>query len=246
MFLHCETPPAISSTPPTANRQLPGPWAARWPAMDDHIDALLEQYLHLLDEYTALRTELNGLQKAMYQDIARAHYTAERGMRFGADHYDGRMRASRRIAFATGAQDVPEWRVVSDADAAPTPDPHGPPAEETMKNTASRGVTATGEDEEGPTAAIENKKLRPARDPLRWFGLMVPPALRQAQTRSVLAVERVIPRLASVDGRMKEVEIEVRRARKRRTKATMAAVKGGRPEGETSPVVMDDALHVGS
>ncbi|KAI1485341.1 hypothetical protein F5X96DRAFT_349226 [Biscogniauxia mediterranea] len=67
---------------------------------DHHIDALLERYLHLLHEYTSLREQLSALQAGMYQDIARANFAAERGLRFGRDHYDERMQASRRLSIS--------------------------------------------------------------------------------------------------------------------------------------------------
>ncbi|KAK5629674.1 hypothetical protein RRF57_005389 [Xylaria bambusicola] len=78
------------------------------------------------------------------------------------------------------------------------------------------------------TIAVAGKQTttpkRPS-DPLRWFGLLTPMALRQAQTQSIRAVEHVIPRLASLDVEMMGVEIEVRRARKRRAKADAVTSK---------------------
>ncbi|KAI3336723.1 hypothetical protein HD806DRAFT_15819 [Xylariaceae sp. AK1471] len=71
----------------------------------DHIDGLLERYLHLLHEYTSLREELTALQTGMYQNIARANFAAERGVRFGQDYYDDRMQASRRLAISCKSED---------------------------------------------------------------------------------------------------------------------------------------------
>jgi hypothetical protein len=66
----------------------------------------------------------------------------------------------------------------------------------------------------------ENAKTSPAtKDPLRMFGLLTPPALRQAQSESIKFVEDVIPRLVSIDNEMKEMEIRIRRARKYKGKA---------------------------
>ena len=58
-----------------------------------------------------------------------------------------------------------------------------------------------------------------ARDPLNWFGILVPPALRTSQSNFKNAVADLVPALASTSKEMGEVEIEVRRARKRITKA---------------------------
>lgn len=57
------------------------------------------------------------------------------------------------------------------------------------------------------------------RDPLNWFGILVPPALRASQSSFRSAVIDMIPALASTTNEMKEVEIEVRRVRKRLKKA---------------------------
>ena len=57
------------------------------------------------------------------------------------------------------------------------------------------------------------------RDPLNWFGILVPSTLRASQRNFKDAVTDGIPALASVAKEMRAVEIEVRRARKRIKKA---------------------------
>ncbi len=57
------------------------------------------------------------------------------------------------------------------------------------------------------------------RDPVNWFGILVPPALRTSQSSFKDAVVNLIPALASISMEMREVEIEVRRTRKRVRKA---------------------------
>ncbi|KAL9124119.1 MAG: hypothetical protein Q9217_006521 [Psora testacea] len=54
-------------------------------------------------------------------------------------------------------------------------------------------------------------------DPLQWFGILVPPALKACQ-RDFKAVVSCAPMIASVTKEMKDVEIEVRRTRKRLSK----------------------------
>ncbi|KAI5919923.1 hypothetical protein F4810DRAFT_456300 [Camillea tinctor] len=190
---------------------------------DHHIDALLERYLHLLHEYTSLREQLSALQAGMYQDLARANFAAERGMRFGADQYDERMRASRRVSITPSSAldsdgDVPVRFAVFRAE-----DEDGDGGEG-VEHTAT-GKEAHGEtkDETQSSGHAGHATRRRRNDPLNWFGLLTPLPLRQAQDRSVRAVEYVIPRLAAVGGEMARLEIEVRRARKRRAKMGKAA-----------------------
>jgi hypothetical protein len=192
----------------------------------DNIDALLERYLNLLHEYTALRTELSGLQTSMYQSIARANFSAERGMRFGQDHYDDRMQASRRLHINANQQDVPSFQVArgdltcksSDTDAN-VPDETEEVADvgDTLDENAEKGEEQDSE----PTSKPRKMK----KDPLQWFGLLTPMPLRQAQNQSLRIVEQIVPKLASTNAEMASVEIEVRRARKKRAKAEAASNK---------------------
>ena len=70
-----------------------------------------------------------------------------------------------------------------------------------------------------PTSEATETGSKMTRDPLRWFGVLVPPALRTSQRNFRDAVADRIPALASISKEMREVEIEVRRARKRISKA---------------------------
>ncbi len=59
------------------------------------------------------------------------------------------------------------------------------------------------------------KSDRKVAEPLKWFGILSPPALRSSQTNFKVAVRDCVPRLASTMNEMNVVEIEVRRARKK-------------------------------
>lgn len=59
-----------------------------------------------------------------------------------------------------------------------------------------------------------------SRDPLNWFGILVPSVLRASQSEFEVAVMQVVPKLANVLKEMREVEIEVRRARKKLSKVS--------------------------
>ncbi|KAG6365088.1 hypothetical protein INS49_006694 [Diaporthe citri] len=185
----------------------------------DTIDVLLERYLALLDEYTTLRARLSQLQTGMFQHLARANFSAERGMRYGPDFYDERMQALRQVSISTQGG-LPVFTVShssrargdgdgDDSRQNPAPDP-APPAEEEE--------AAAAESEAGP-------KKQNARDPLRWFGVLTPLSLRQTQACAAEAVDHVVPRLASLSAEMQDLEIQVRRARKKRAKERAAAAR---------------------
>ncbi|OAQ68169.1 hypothetical protein VFPPC_13637 [Pochonia chlamydosporia 170] len=193
-----------------------------------HIDQLLERYLTLLNEYTQLRTQLSTFQADVYHSIARANFSGERGMRYGQDQYDERMRASRRVTITNGEDAIPRVTVARTSEDTTTVSEESTTVEEVHEDTGD-------EDTE--------EKERKARndDPLRWFGILTPMPLRDAQRQSIKVVEGVVPRLVSVNAEMQHVEIEVRRARKRRAKAS--AKSKGTDEG--AAVIMGQEVKAG-
>ncbi|KLU82049.1 hypothetical protein MAPG_01128 [Magnaporthiopsis poae ATCC 64411] len=221
--------------------------------MDAEIDTLLERYLGLLDEYTKLRASLGAAQSGMYQNIARANFAAERGMRYGPDFFDERMQASRRLSIELkppvghegGSQHASFTVYSTEASEPPAGSEHGDDDESGQESGASEPGAEENRQSRGGVAGTNeaNAKASSAtrKDPLRWFGLFTPASLRLAQGQAIEIVEDLLPRLASVDAEMAQVEIQVRRAKKKRAKAATAAEKEtrmtqqpeGRP-GETS------------
>ncbi|KAK8090154.1 hypothetical protein PG997_005115 [Apiospora hydei] len=204
------------------------------------IDHLLERYLHLLHEYTSLRAELNKLQAGLYQNLARANFAAERGMRYGQDQYDDRMQASRRVVAlpsssspACATFEVVKVEEPGTADAAEASVSKNDEAvvSEVQSTRREEDGNKKEEEEVKDSLAEETKprssepKAKKTKDPLCWFGLITPMPLRQAQAQSVQAVEDIVPKLVSINAEMAQVEIEVRRARKKRAKAEAAAKK---------------------
>ncbi|RGP80259.1 vacuolar atpase assembly vma22 [Fusarium longipes] len=194
------------------------------------IDELLERYLGLLDEYTQLRHSLSQLQSHVYQNIARANFSGERGMRYGQDHYDERMQATRLLFIDQKEGQSP---IFSFVDAR---EEHEERREGQDGSTVSEGVNQDPKSEAGEEKPAEKKRNK-NKNPLHWFGLFAPMALRTAQTQSVKAVEDIIPKLVSINAEMLHVEIEVRRARKRRAKTEAA-------EKRTDRATMDNQSQI--
>ncbi|KAJ4018925.1 hypothetical protein NW766_002625 [Fusarium irregulare] len=181
-----------------------------------HIDQLLERYLSLLNEYTQLRQRLSQIQSVVYQNIARANFSGERGMRYGQDHYDERMQATRLLSINQDDSPGPDFSIYNFIDQD---------EEEELEKDGSE----TGEKKP------KEKKRNRNKNPLHWFGLFAPMPLRTAQAQSAQAVEEIIPRLVSVNAEMLETEIEVRRARKRRAKAEAVEKRIDRVSTDTQP-----------
>lgn len=59
-----------------------------------------------------------------------------------------------------------------------------------------------------------SKPSKKSTDPLRWFGILVPPALRSAQQSFISVVEGPIPQIANIARELRSQEIEIGRVRK--------------------------------
>ncbi|KAF7560016.1 hypothetical protein G7046_g4126 [Stylonectria norvegica] len=182
-----------------------------------HVDEMLERYLDLLDEYTRLRQSLSQLQSGVYQNIARANFSGERGMRYGQNHFDERMQASRLLQISVDGKLVPQFSVVEMSIEGKTQGNDGIPLE------GGEVPSQQFNDEKADGTSKKNRKKN--QNPLHWFGLLAPMPLRAAQTQSIQAVAQLVPRLVSINAEMLDLEIEVRRARKRRAKAEAVAEK---------------------
>ncbi|KAL2136321.1 hypothetical protein VTI74DRAFT_4355 [Chaetomium olivicolor] len=231
------------------------------------IDLLLEHYLSLLDEYTALRNTLHVLQANIFQNLARANFSADRGIRYyGQDYYDERMQASRRVTISTcskGEAEVdggeggkaegerkgyvttsgPVFTVGLHQSPSPEQDgkqkpesepwvddsgatrPLGEAERPVCKPDPAEDASANNTDEKDQPSAGDKQQKPERNDPLRWFGILTPLPLRQAQGQAINAVEEIIPRLATLSAEMAGIELEVRRARKKRAKAEKAEEK---------------------
>lgn len=189
----------------------------------NRIDDLLERYLGLVDEYTRLRDDLSRLQRSMFQDVARANFSAERGVRYGQDQYDERMQASRKLDIgAQGPNSLPLFTV------APVPKEENEAmvdGEKEDKEDKEANEDANNDANDSQEKEASKKNAKTVKDPLRWYGLFAPPALRSAQTTAIQTVEDTIPRLVTVNAEMLEVEIQIRRAKKKRAKAEATGKK---------------------
>jgi hypothetical protein len=77
----------------------------------------------------------------------------------------------------------------------------------------SDGFDETTQTENGKSSNTStNTKV--AQDPLRWFGILVPSALRSSQSAFVSAVEGAVPELATLADSLRKQEIKIQRLRK--------------------------------
>lgn len=153
----------------------------------DKIDCLLVHYLDLIDRYEKLRKSLCKLQSSVLQNISKANFNANRGIRYGEDLYDTRMQALRLCSIS---KDEKNGTSIFTVDAPTQPD---------LKIDLEPHDIGT--------------KEHVNRNAIRMFGILTPQALRLAQTDSVKMVEEIIPKIATVNAEMIKLEVEIYRAR---------------------------------
>jgi hypothetical protein len=79
------------------------------------------------------------------------------------------------------------------------------------EETPEEKVPPSKTDEKDDPSSNEHKTRQ---DPLRWFGILVQPALRAAQTSFTSAVEGPVIELATISKALKNQEIEIGKVRK--------------------------------
>lgn len=142
-----------------------------------------------------------------------------------------------------GSDDTPPDSVVNESKAG-TRDEVDPPTQQQQPSPPATPIPpqaddrSEGDDEEEEPAnpnlqgtdskikesgTLSSSKSNPAIDPLRWFGILVPPDLRSAQTSFVSAVNDAMADAANTARRMRELEVEIRKLRKEVRRAEKVA-----------------------
>ncbi|RLM01728.1 hypothetical protein CFD26_100846 [Aspergillus turcosus] len=195
------------------------------------LDHSLEKYLLLLDQHQKLQTDLAKQLSSGFFSLAHANYTCPPGRRYGADYYDERMKAIRKMTIRSppcaereeimsGAEDAPqgecqldEYRQIFAIETTENKRVEEPETSE-VKEADDSEVDNTREVDASATSDSDCSKERSRfSDPLHWYGILVSPSLRSAQRSFTEAVEQYLPKLASVVVEMRTVEREVERLR---------------------------------
>ncbi|QDS68065.1 hypothetical protein FKW77_009851 [Venturia effusa] len=179
------------------------------------LDDLFEQYLNLLDQYQETRQQLSALLSSGYMSLAQANFSSTSRARYGPDYYDERMQALRKIT--VGNETREEDFVVT---CNLVPEEQGRLKAKPESDTREAECEERKEDEKPVKneETTEGKLKIDPRDPIRWFGLLVPPPLRSAQSTFIEIVENKVPRLANLTRQLRSLETEIGRTRKQMKK----------------------------
>lgn len=210
--------------------------------LHDRLDSLWVQYLHFLDEYTTAQASIKKHMSSGFFSLAQANSnSAGSGRRYGRDYYDDRTSATTKAevhiedggsgahisivkAEVVTAEEDFELPVAEKADAVDSlPTPEATPEPENKSKAASDMEKEASDMEEEASDMEEKTKSRSAtastldlHDPLRWFGILIPPTLRHAQRSFVSAVldEDTLARSVNAARGMRQLEVEIRKLRK--------------------------------
>ncbi|KAL8871668.1 MAG: hypothetical protein Q9174_002549 [Haloplaca sp. 1 TL-2023] len=177
-----------------------------------NLDDLLERYLNLVHEYTTVQQALAKDFSSGYFSLAQANFSNHNRIRYGQDFYDDRMQASLRMSITSLRTDGSNTNPIEQLLRSPMSVTLLPPTRKSPKTEDEKKGEKSDEDND---AAPEF----PIAGPLKWFGILVPPALRSSQSSFKAAITESIPKLVNVSNEMKALEIEIRRTRKKIKKA---------------------------
>lgn len=189
------------------------------------LDALLEQYLGLLDKYTLLREELSRTFSDGFFTLAQAQRNSSLGpgRRYGPDFYDQRMKARRRSKVNGEDKELKISLEAEEVETKAQREACGPEngGSEVLEDSHTDESQEQGKELQGSRTTHDERKVASQevrqrvkqepghRDPLTWFGLLVPPALRQTQSHFSQAVETSMPALLNIDLRMRSLEKQI-------------------------------------
>lgn len=183
--------------------------------LNHSLDDLLERYLNLLDQFQRQRQDLHGHLSSGYLSLAHANFSNPNRIRYGQDYYDDRMQATSHVS-------IDQFKEERESFSA---SPHvafkfsqSPTARDDQEQNAKE-ASNTNIDESAIPSNKKDKSSTVLGDPLHWYGLFVPPALITSQNHFKSVVMDDIPALATLSKEIRELEIEVRRTRKKLKKS---------------------------
>ncbi|THW81460.1 hypothetical protein D6D18_08793 [Aureobasidium pullulans] len=206
----------------------------------DQLDALWEKHLTLLDSYHQAQQQLARHFSSGFFDLAQATFKSTTRVRYGQEYYDDRMQATRRFEASTNDNDLPCLALKADATSPPTDtsNEHSTkstekqPVEESEKKKTDRQeqqptppstpppgteerLSEEQEEQDKPkTTSHQDKAQKKPRDPLHWYGILVPAALRASQKSFISAVESPVIEAANSAQALRLVAVEIRKLRK--------------------------------
>jgi hypothetical protein len=226
--------------------------------LENRLDELWESYLTLLDAYTKAQDEIKKHLNSGFLSLAKAQSSAPLGRRYGQDWYDERMKAEKRVCVSGDPAETSDETITASLrnlrislaqksknteskDAANQSTVEGEKPEPTQQ--PSPPGTPEPEDREESTEDEKTEEAQRAKpvNPLRWYGVLVPPELRKTQSAFSAVLDHPtnageqdvetrddenspVTHAVNASRGLREVEVEIRKIRKALKKAEKARI----------------------
>jgi coiled-coil domain-containing protein 115 len=206
--------------------------------LSGQLDALLTQYLILLDTYTTLRADLQKHMSNGFFALAQANRDAGSrlgpGRRYGDEGFDWGMKAQRTVkitersatrkgsnrerqnqhAEAENQKAESEMEPKSNnqddnKDATSLPEGAGH-ATSSVPHSKDMDMQKRNHDfSQSERSFTMHSSDHAKKDPIKWYGILVPPSLRTCQSNFTSAISTSVPDLVNVTTAMRDVEEQI-------------------------------------
>lgn len=224
-------------------------------ALENRLDELWANYLGLLDQYTNAQEDIKTHMNSGFISLAKAQSSAPLGRRYGQDWYDDRMKSSRRVRVSSNACDSDDESIpsgpqrlaisldseISESTAKSSEKDESDKSEPVQQPSPPGTPEPESKQEPNEDEKLDQKERGKLVNPLRWFGILVPPELRRAQASFSMVLDNPsstdesldtptgwtdspLTRAINAARDLRNVEFEIRKVRKAVKKAEKAEV----------------------
>jgi hypothetical protein len=194
----------------------------------DQLDALWEKHLTLLDSYHQAQQQIARHFSSGFFDLAQATFKSTTRVRYGQEYYDDRMQATTRFEASVNDQNISHVALkINDTPSTSTrplnkdptkqsSDANEVPDEEMQEEKSSERGEKDGpeEQEEEDKPNDKEKAHNKVRDPLHWYGILVPPSLRSSQKAFNSAIHDPVIDAVNSAQALHRVDMDIRKLRK--------------------------------
>lgn len=194
----------------------------------DQLDALWEKHLTLLDSYHQAQQQIARHFSSGFFDLAQATFKSTTRVRYGQEYYDDRMQAITRFEASIDNNDISHLSLrIKDTPAPSTKDSDKESAEKSrnfIKESDKQGQVDQSDQQEKKDNFEEQehedkpdnkeKTHNKVRDPLHWYGILVPPSLRASQKSFNSAIHDPVITAANSAQALRRVDMDIRKLRK--------------------------------
>lgn len=196
--------------------------------LHDQLDALWEKHLTLLDSYHQAQQQIARHFSSGFFDLAQATFKSTTRVRYGQEYYDDRMQATIRLEASVDNKDVSNLALkLNDTPSLSTKDSD----KESTEKSPRPGIESNKQEQEDKSDQEEEKDKpeeqkqedkpddkekthNKVRDPLHWYGILVPPSLRASQKSFSSAIHDPVINAANSAQALRRVDMDIRKLRK--------------------------------